>query len=133
LPIALEEYMRIIRDAITPIAGTRGVIESLRAQGYKLGLLSDHGREWAAFCEEKFDHHRLYDAVVYSFDVGFCKPDAAMFARALALLNAEPEEALFIDDNPRNVAGAEAFGIRGILFTDAPTLRKDLSSLGIDA
>ena len=131
LPISVEEYMRAIRENFSLIEGTHAVVEELGRQGFPLALLSDHAREWAEFCEEKFGHHRYYRHVVYSFEVGYCKPSAAMFARALELLGVEPEEALFIDDNPRNVEGAEKFGIPGIVFTDAPTLRRDLQSYGI--
>mgnify|MGYP002515127954 CR=1 FL=1 len=41
--------------------------------------------------------------------------------------NMKAEETLFIDDSEKNIAGAEAMGIKGYLFDgDVPKLRKAL-------
>ncbi len=38
---------------------------------------------------------------------------------------------IFIDDSQKNVDGAKAAGWQAVLFTDAPTLRRDLAARGI--
>ena len=38
---------------------------------------------------------------------------------------------MFVDDVAENVAAAEALGIRSILFTDAPALRRELAGFGL--
>ncbi len=43
------------------------------------------------------------------------KPDHIMVQKALARYNASPSQSLFIGDKPRDVACAEAAGVKGIL------------------
>ena len=59
-----------------------------------------------------------FDAVVVSGDLGTRKPDPAVFRRALELIGARPDEAVMVGDSPeRDIAGAHACGIRGILLS----------------
>jgi putative hydrolase of the HAD superfamily len=58
----------------------------------------------------------LVDGVVSSAVAGASKPDRAVFARALELAGAEPEEALHVGDSVENdVEGARAAGLRALL------------------
>ena len=59
------------------------------------------------------------------------KPAAAFFDACLRLAGCAPEECVFIDDLPANVAGARACGWHGIVYTDAPDLRQQLAGLGV--
>ena len=43
----------------------------------------------------------------------------------------DPTTAVFIDDKPANVAGAEALGFTGLHFTGPEALRADLIRLGL--
>ena len=44
------------------------------------------------------------------------KPDAGIYQMALAGVGVSPAEAVFVDDTARNVEGAKAVGMHGILF-----------------
>lgn len=73
----------------------------------------------------------LFRDIVVSADVGLLKPDPRIY-RLLAERNGlDPARCVFIDDVPKNVAGAEAAGMRGLLFVDPPTLAADLAALGL--
>jgi len=71
----------------------------------------------------------LFHVVFCSGDEGIVKPDPRAFARTLARLEVKPEEALFIDDTPEHVDAARALGLRGIVFTTAARLEKELTDL----
>ena len=60
----------------------------------------------------------LVDVVVYSHEAGIAKPDPEAFALTGKLLGIDPEDCLFIDDHPGNIAAARAFGMPAVLFTD---------------
>jgi len=128
---SVSQIKEIIKKGVQEIPGTREIIEALKRNGYRLGLLSIHGREWVEHYEQTFSHHRLFDATLYSYEVGLCKPNPRVYEIILERLHARPEESLFIDDNPVYLEGASKLGIETLQFTSAEQLRQDLSKLGI--
>lgn len=64
----------------------------------------------------------LFEDRVYSAVCGFVKPSAEIFQFLCDKNGILPSETLFIDDSPINIAGAEAFGIKGYLF-DGDTVK----------
>ena len=71
----------------------------------------------------------LLDGIVVSGEEMTMKPRPEMYRILLDRYGLKAEECVFIDDNPRNAEGAEAVGIRGIIFRDAAQLRAELSGL----
>lgn len=59
---------------------------------------------------------KLFDLIVLSAEVGVKKPDRRIYEILLNRLGTLPDETVFIDDNPENVATALDLGIRGIQF-----------------
>jgi putative hydrolase of the HAD superfamily len=111
----------------------RPALAALRAQGLKLGLLSNTERDLGAFVA----HHRLeVDAVLTSRLHGKTKPHEAIFLRMLELLDVQPSDAVMVGDTIEDdVEGARAVGMRAILvdreglYPDADDRLDDLSAL----
>ena len=59
---------------------------------------------------------RLIEERVFSAACGMVKPNREIFEHLCTTYALRPEETLFIDDSPKNIAGAEAYGIRGYIF-----------------
>src|SRR5439155_9754485 len=78
------------------------------------------------FCRQFADALRYFDALVFSHEVGACKPIGAFFEHCRRLAGCAAAECVFIDDLPANVAGALACGWHGIRYTDAPALQEQL-------
>ncbi len=74
---------------------------------------------------------RHFDHLVLSYEVGVRKPHAGFFEHCRRLADCPPQECLFIDDLPANVAGARACGWQGIVYTGIDDLRAGLARLGI--
>jgi len=129
--ISMNELKMIIRGSIKEIDGVRELIERLREQGYKLGLLSNISKEWAGHNEGKFDYHRLFDVIVYSFEVGIRKPDKEIYKIVLERLQVNPDECVFIDDREKNLIPARGLGMHTIRFEEEHQLRGRLCALGI--
>lgn len=56
------------------------------------------------------------DCRISSADVGYLKPHPAIFEAALRCLEARPDEAVFVGDNPEaDIAGAQAVGMRAVM------------------
>lgn len=86
-------------------------------QDYKIGILSNVGENWLPdlFTATEL---ALFDATVLSCDIGTVKPDPRMYTTVADKLEASPDECLFIDDQPRYCAGAEAVGMKSIQYVD---------------
>ncbi|PID98716.1 haloacid dehalogenase, partial [Candidatus Saccharibacteria bacterium] len=54
-------------------------------------------------------------------------PEPAIFAIVLERLGVTADECVFVDDNPRHIAGATAAGIHGILFSSTEQLKQALA------
>jgi len=92
---------------------TLPVLAALREHGLKIGLVSNTGRDLAAFVA----HHALdVDAAVGSGAHGKTKPHPAIFLSALGELGVRAEEAAMVGDSPEDdIAGARALGMRAFL------------------
>ena len=79
----------------------------------------------------KFEWLQWFDGIVVSGDEKTRKPFADIYELTLSRYDITPSEAIFIDDNKRNVAAAEKLGITALHFTGAKQLATDLNELGI--
>src|SRR5512132_1562145 len=92
------------------------VLELLRSQGLKLGLVSNTGRN----LDEFVAHHRLdVDAALGSGAFGRTKPHPTIFRAVLERLGVEPADAAMVGDSPEDdVEGAHAAGIETAFLLD---------------
>lgn len=107
--------------AFSPYPEVPRVLAGLRALGCRLAVVSN----WDVSLHDVLRDTGLagsVDAVVTSAEHGAAKPDPGIFLRALALVDAEPAQALHVGDDPdADLAGARAAGVRGVLIArDGP-------------
>jgi putative hydrolase of the HAD superfamily len=97
---------------------TLQVLDSLRAEGYRLGLISNA----AADTSEAWPGSVLaarFDVAVFSCVVGLAKPDPAIFLNTARMLGARAEECAYIGDGANDeLAGAAGVGMRVIRTTE---------------
>lgn len=90
-------------------------VRSLRAEGYRVGLITNNVREASATWRALVPVEELFEVIVDSSEVGMRKPNPAIYLHALELLGGvEPGEAVFVDDSPGNVEGARRAGLHAI-------------------
>ncbi|HUO71277.1 MAG TPA: HAD-IA family hydrolase [Solirubrobacteraceae bacterium] len=106
---------------------TMEVLGGLHARGIAMSILSNAPREMAAVlrADPRFG---IFDHLIFSSDIGVVKPSRGAFSAALGLLHRAPDEVVFIDDRPDNVAAAAAAGLEGLLFTSADQLSAELAA-----
>ena len=105
-------------------------VRTLRTDGYRLGLITNNVREGSAMWRSKVPVDDLFDVVVDSSEVGMRKPNPAIFHHTLELLGGvPPTEAVFLDDTPGNVAGAQRAGLHAILVEDPEAAVADLDAV----
>ncbi|MHB9032390.1 MAG: HAD family hydrolase [Anaerolineae bacterium] len=105
----------------------------LRAHGMKVGLLSNAPASITTSqgIAGRWGMAGLFDAQVFSYEVGEFKPHPQAFKAALAALGASAEQTVFVDDFIENIQGAKAVGFSALLFTNTAQLLADLRQLGI--
>lgn len=128
VPGTLKLYQRIIShpSSLAPDASTQPGMPAIF-------IASDHISE--RIPEIKRLHPEIFRVVTDAFwscEFYSLKSDPGFFNRLLSwsLGNVDPQEIVFIDDNPKNIAAAERSGIKGIRFTDAEALETELCALG---
>lgn len=129
--ISIKQLKSAIRKNFIEIKGTREVIENVKKRGYKIALLSNHSKEWIEFCEGKYNYHKLFDYIMYSYEVDILKPDKKIFNLVFEKFNINPSESVFIDDNLKNIRTARELKMKTVHFTSAQNLEKDLIRLSI--
>jgi putative hydrolase of the HAD superfamily len=87
-----------------------------------------HSRKFVKQFEEVLAH---FDALVLSHEVRVRKPKRGFFEHCQRLAGCDPDECLFIDDLPANVAGALELGWQGIVFRNVVDLQRELAAYGI--
>jgi epoxide hydrolase-like predicted phosphatase len=100
---------------------------ALRAEGYKTALVTNNVKEASGGWRALIPVDELFDVVVDSSAVGVRKPNPAIFAVALEQLGGvDPSAAVFLDDAPGNVAGAQVAGLHAILVEDVDAALAEL-------
>lgn len=111
--------------------GMRELVAELKEAGYRLFLLSNAStaqhRYWPLFPVSRF-----FDGKLISCDVKVVKPMREIYQIFTDRFLLDPEECLFIDDAPANVAAAITCGWHGIVFhQNSLQLRNDMRRSGI--
>ena len=97
------------------ISGMENLVKTLKNDGYSIFLLSNISKHFAERSGE-IEIFEFFDGLVFSGEIGLVKPNVEIFDYILKKYSLKPEECLFIDDNPDNIAMAEKSGINALRF-----------------
>src|SRR5262249_32483151 len=111
---------RFVAEVETVSVANRRMLESLAADGYVLGLVSNACGNAATLCEE-WGYAPHLSVVVDSHRVGIAKPDPGIFWHALRALGVPPARAGFVGDSlDRDMRPAKSLGMWTCWVTDQP-------------
>lgn len=130
LRIVTEDKVYNKADNYRMFDSTLETLEAVRGR-YRLGIISD---TWPSIVPllEYLGILKYFDCATFSFELGAFKPDRQMFLDALSKMGLPPEQTVFIDDNPKNLAGAAALGIVPVLISAAQWSPELDRGFGID-
>jgi 2-haloacid dehalogenase len=115
-----------------PIPGTVQIFRELRDSGkYSIYALTNWQAGLFDIALVRYDFLDWFDGRVVSGEEKMRKPFPEFYQRLLDRYNVQPGEAVFIDDNLRNIKAAQAMGIESIHFTTPENLRAELGKLGV--
>lgn len=114
---AMDAWMGFIGDVNE---NTLALVHRLR-KNYRVCIASNTNpfvmnfmRSPAFYKNQPLDNY--FDFIYCSYDLKSYKPDADFFEKILAHEGIKGEEGLFIDDSKKNIEGANAVGLRGIIY-----------------
>ena len=134
---ALPQYTKEIDTAfaswhtdLLPIEGMVDLLRQLKEKGYRLYLLSNMHLRFYDF-SDKVEAFRYLDGILISSKERMKKPEPRIYRRFCEKFSVKPQECLFVDDKPENIAAAEQEGFSGHVFTTPEKLREYLQEQGI--
>lgn len=98
---------------------------------YKLVALTNWSHETFPIALKKFEFLHWFEGIVVSGEEKTRKPFGDIYELTLNRFNIKAENALFIDDNLRNIEAANALGVNGIHFSSPKTLINQLKLYNI--
>lgn len=121
-------------SGVVPYRETIPVLQNLRQNGYKIGLITNAMIPmWMRDVELR--HYQLldyFDVRLSSGDVGYIKPHPAIYLEALKQLDTSPAQAIFVGDRPAyDIAGANNAGMISV-WLNPPHLDEKLDGVEPD-
>jgi 2-haloacid dehalogenase len=124
-----ERWQESIGGAIT---GTVAILDEIRQQRkYKLYALTNWSAETFPWALDNFEFLHWFEGIVVSGREKTRKPFADIYDILIKRHVIEPKSALFIDDNVRNIHGAQVAGLQTIRFESPEQLRQELVEMGV--
>lgn len=114
------------------IEGTVKIFEQLKKSNrYKFYALTNWSAETFPIALERFEFFKWFDGLVVSGEEKTRKPYPEFYNRLLSRYQVNPTEALFIDDNIKNVEAARLLGINSIHFISSQQLETELRTMNL--
>ena len=126
LSISFEAFVPIWNEIFVEDREVSEIIRSLKKK-WRLGLLSNTDPLHFNYIVSTFSIVSILEKWILSYEVGFKKPDAHIYQKAIEWAAVEPKKILFIDDTKGHVEAAVSLGMQGIRFVSADQLREELS------
>lgn len=110
-------YRQLYKDDIAPLDGLLNLLESLRTEGYALGVATSAPIENLNFSLEALAIDHYFSSLFCIGDVTNPKPDPEIYLRSMASLGASADRTIIFEDSGPGVAaaagaGAHVIGIR---------------------
>lgn len=128
LTLDLARLRRVIVEQSKVRSWVLDMARRLQREGLITAVLTDH-TDWLDDIERRAPFHHAFSRVFNSYTLGDCKAQASVFTTVVGLLGVPAEQAVFIDDNPDNVARARSRGLAGIAFEERDQVVAELSAL----
>ncbi len=129
--VNLHALEKAVADIFWRNESIERVVAGLAARCVPLVLVSNTCEPHFRWVERYFPVLGHFSRRVLSWEVGSCKPDAAIYQAAVRAAGCAPHECFFVDDIAANIAAARRLGLDGVVYRDTPTLVSALESRGL--
>jgi putative hydrolase of the HAD superfamily len=117
-PPEMHRFKEIYFEALQPNPGMIDLMRELKAEGYRMAMLTNNVREWEPLWRSMLPVDEIFETVVDSGFVGCRKPESKIYALTLERIDAPAGSCLFVDDVEVNCEGARRAGMHAVHFRD---------------
>jgi putative hydrolase of the HAD superfamily len=103
-------------------------IGKLRKSGKYVVVATNQEKHRTQYMLDHMGLANVFDKIYSSAHLGLKKPAVEFFAHVVSDMKADKDEALFWDDDQRNIDGAKEYGIHAELYTDFDSFTKTMKS-----
>jgi putative hydrolase of the HAD superfamily len=114
----LHRFKEIYFEALNPNPAMIGLMRELKAEGYRMAMLTNNVREWEPLWRSMLPVDEIFETVVDSGFVGCRKPESRIYRMTLERIDLPAEACLFVDDVEVNCEGARRAGMTAVHFRD---------------
>lgn len=126
-----ERLFYYVRESLIPLFRSQALLERIKSAGYGVYALTDNVNEIVAYLKDKYDFWSLFDGAIVSAEEGCMKPSEQIYHCLFERYQLKPQECVFLDDMPHNVAGSKACGMDAIQFYSAEQAEIELKQRGL--
>ncbi len=108
-------------------------VKELKEKGYGVYYLSNFSDPACRDCGDQLDFLPYMDGGILSYLERVIKPDAAIYELLMERYGLKAEECVFLDDTEKNIKGALAVGMQGIVFKNKAQAVEELRKMGVNA
>ncbi len=126
--ISCAGFSEALWSGLAPNPPMIELMSALRAEGYRMALLTNNVREWESRWRAMAPIEEIFELVIDSAYVGLRKPDPEIYELALQGLGLPAEACLFVDDLERNCDAAREMGMHAVVYRDPEQATAEIRS-----
>lgn len=107
-----EEFHTAWQDIFTPNPPMWEVVRKLSTAGHRLIIFSNTNAIHCPWVFDAYPEFSLFHGSILSYEVNSIKPHPEIYQHAIDKYSLVPENTLYIDDLPANIATGDTFGFR---------------------
>jgi putative hydrolase of the HAD superfamily len=112
----MHRFKEIYFEALDPNPPMIELMRELRAEGYRMAMLTNNVREWEPLWRSMLPVDEIFETVVDSGFVGCRKPESRIYGLTLERIDLAAQSCLFVDDVQVNCEGAQKAGMTAVHF-----------------
>ena len=124
----ISELRKTILSKFVPNREVLNFLDTLKDR-FVLGIISNNPKEWFDHFLKNSRHEEIFQVKAVSGYIHIRKPDVKIYEYALKQAGVAGNEAVYIDDRPDRIEGAEQLGMKIIIYKNVEQLKKELEKI----
>ncbi|MBI2356341.1 MAG: HAD family phosphatase [Candidatus Doudnabacteria bacterium] len=124
----VEDLKKLILKNFSPNRELLGFLAVLKSR-FTLGVISNNPKEWFDYFWQQYHWGEIFTIKAVSSYLHIRKPDVKIYEYALQQAGVSGSEALYIDDRPDRIEGAEQLAMKILIYKNVEQLKKELQKL----